>query len=419
MRTRGRCLVTSGQSWTRVTRATVAVIATVALFSAQAAFAAVGDLDTTFSHDGRILLREAVVGVQVQSDGRVVVVDQAGAVRRFSPGGVSDPTYGGGIGVVQTGITAMKAVGRPDEALLVLGTVQGTVHAQVALVRLTPEGTLDTTFNGDGRLVRTSLPAFDPSGVALGPSGKIYVVGSTGGVDDGRIAVAAYTSAGHPLMTFGGDGFVRRSYQGLPAGAQAIDVQTDGRIVIAGWFFQQPPEEDAGNQAMGVMRLTAAGNLDRSFAESGSTVITFPYRVGGWATAVLVRPATGEVYVGGTEITHDELVPTFALARLSADGAIEMRVADGSPAHTGPMVLQGSKVWLIGTYYVVDPPIWQLERYRADGAIDVRVTQDFDESARNVASATIWGGKLYVAGTVDRQVGGHLFAGGVARFLLS
>jgi uncharacterized delta-60 repeat protein len=414
-----RSRVRSGHTGRMRARATIAaMIAAITLFSAQAAFAAAGDLDTTFSHDGRVLLHEAAVGVQVQSDGKVLVVDLTGAVRRLTPTGLLDRTYGGGTGVAQTGIRAVKAVIQRNGALLVLGFVDGTVP-QVALVRLTSDGSLDATFNGDGRLVRTSLPAVDPSDVALGPSGRIFVAGTISFADP-RIAVVAYTSGGRPLKTFGGDGFVSRGYHGKPASAHAIDVQTDGRVVVAGWFFQEPPEYDAGNRAMGVMRLTSTGDLDRSFGRGGTTVITFPYRVGGSAVSVLVRPANGDVYVGGTEITHSELVPTVSLARLNADGAIEMAVADGSPAQAQSMALQGGKVWLIGTYQVVDPPIWQLERYTMDGLMDVRVGEDFEgDSAQNASSATIWGGKLYVAGTVERQLGDVWFYGGVARYLVS
>ena len=290
-----------------------------------------GQLDTTFSGDGRIVLRDAeALEVRLQADGKVLVVDANGEVRRYTSTGTLDRTYGGGDGKVQTDVAAVAAETRADGSLLVMGPMADSVS--FGLVRLTPDGAFDRSFSGDGRFVRSKGAAFEPSDVAIGPDGRIYVVGSAYSFDSAPqrvVAVAAFASGGRVATEFGGDGFVRRTYNGTDATAAAAVVQADGRVVVAGWFFQEPREVNGGTRAMGVMRLTTAGRLDRSFGSGGSRRVVFQDRSYGAATGVVVHPVSGDVYLGGTQWTFDEQVGTFAVARLDREGTVEMRGQEG------------------------------------------------------------------------------------------
>jgi uncharacterized delta-60 repeat protein len=401
---------------------TLCLAVAFALVSTQAAVADPGQLDPTFSNDGRIILRDAeAVEVRLQADGKVLLVDANGEVRRYTVAGNLDRTYGGGDGKVQTGVAAIAAETRADGSLLVMGPMADSVS--FGLVRLTPGGAFDGSFSGDGRLMRTSGAVFDPSDVAIGPGGRIYVVGSAYSFDATprrAVAVAAFTADGRVLSEFGGDGFVQRAYNGTDATAAAAVVQGDGRVVVAGWFHQEPREEDGGTLAMGVMRLTTAGRFDRSFGTGGTRRVVFPDRSAGRVSGVVVHPVSGDVYLGGTQWSFDEQVGSFAVARLDREGTVEMRSDIEGVGQGESIALQGAKVWLVGTHEVVDPPVWQLTRFDASGAIDVRsVFEDFGESARYARSAVIHAGRLYVAGAASVPLGNTYSRGGVARFVIS
>jgi uncharacterized delta-60 repeat protein len=401
---------------------TLCLAGAFALVMTQAALADPGQLDTTFSSDGRIILRDAeAVEVRLQPDGKVLVVDANGEVRRYTGTGMLDRTFGGGDGKVETDVAAVAAETRADGSLLVMGPVADSVS--FGLVRLTPGGDFDLSFSGDGRLVRTSGTAFEPSDVAMGPGGRIYVVGSAYSFDatpQRAVAVAAFAGDGRVLAEFGGDGFVRRTYNGTDAAAAAAVVQSDGRVVVAGWFHQEPRMVDGSDQAMGVMRLTTAGRFDRSFGTGGTRRVVFPDRSAGRVSGVVVHPVSGDVYLGGTQWSFDEQVGSFAVARLDREGTVEMRSDIEGVGQGESIALQGAKVWLVGTHEVVDPPVWQLTRFDASGAIDVRsVFEDFGESARYARSAVIHAGRLYVAGAASVPLGNTYSRGGVARFVIS
>jgi uncharacterized delta-60 repeat protein len=369
---------------------TLCLAGAFALVMTQAALADPGQLDTTFSSDGRIILRDAeAVEVRLQPDGKVLVVDANGEVRRYTGTGMLDRTFGGGDGKVETDVAAVAAETRADGSLLVMGPVADSVS--FGLVRLTPGGDFDLSFSGDGRLVRTSGTAFEPSDVAMGPGGRIYVVGSAYSFDatpQRAVAVAAFAG--------------------------------DGRVVVAGWFHQEPRMVDGSDQAMGVMRLTTAGRFDRSFGTGGTRRVVFPDRSAGRVSGVVVHPVSGDVYLGGTQWSFDEQVGSFAVARLDREGTVEMRSDIEGVGQGESIALQGAKVWLVGTHEVVDPPVWQLTRFDASGAIDVRsVFEDFGESARYARSAVIHAGRLYVAGAASVPLGNTYSRGGVARFVIS
>ena len=80
-----------------------------------------------------------------------------------------------------------------------------------ALARYHPNGTLDTTFSGDGQVITDFGGDEQATAVALQPDGKIVVAGwsvisSTTGLPD--FALARYLPNGTLDTTFSGDGLV-------------------------------------------------------------------------------------------------------------------------------------------------------------------------------------------------------------------
>jgi uncharacterized delta-60 repeat protein len=102
----------------------------------------------------------------------------------------------------------------------------------MALARYLPNGTLDTTFNGDGKVI-TSFGSGSSAlalALALQPNGKIVVAGFS----DGDMALARYLPNGTLDTTFNGDGKVTTAI-GSSGIANALAIQPrDGRLVAAG-----------------------------------------------------------------------------------------------------------------------------------------------------------------------------------------
>lgn len=205
-----------------------------------------GSLDNTFDGDGLAQAPPAGFqvpwGMAIQADGKIVVAgesigDQTDdfCLARFNSDGSVDGTFDGD-GIVLTDFdeafdSARDVVIQPDGKIVAAGSSQGIV----ALARYNTDGSLDTSFDGDGRVVGT--PDSDQrhiNALALRSDGKIVAAGA--GVDSGIevMAVARYNSDGSLDATFGSSGIVTTSI-GTDAVATAIALQTDGRIVAGGY----------------------------------------------------------------------------------------------------------------------------------------------------------------------------------------
>jgi uncharacterized delta-60 repeat protein len=159
-----------------------------------------GSLDPTFGGDGVVRTnftpqKDHAFGVAIQADGRIVATGEAGdgpgantmfAAARYNTDGTLDPTFGTD-GKVTTDFTpmgdfgqavAIQADGKIVEDGLSFG-VNG--NATFALVRYNTDGTLDTTFGGDGRVTADFTPLSDFSfHVAFQSDGKIVAAGVSG-----------------------------------------------------------------------------------------------------------------------------------------------------------------------------------------------------------------------------------------------
>jgi uncharacterized delta-60 repeat protein len=204
-----------------------------------------GTLDTSFGSDG-VVLTDAGPGVDqilsmvLQGDGKIVVAGSSGgalALARYQTNGLLDPAFGGN-GIVLFDRTAAADAARAlilhGDGIVVGVSTDGTDNDFV-LLRYTSAGILDSGFGLSGVVV-TDLSGDDQiNGLAAHPSGKITAVGVTRNAGDSDFAVAGYTENGTLDLFFGAQG---RIVTPISAGgddeAQAVAIQGDGKIVVAG-----------------------------------------------------------------------------------------------------------------------------------------------------------------------------------------
>jgi uncharacterized delta-60 repeat protein len=273
-----------------------ACAAGVALALVATALAAQGDLDTSFSGDGKAVVdvdNGRADAVAVDRRGRVYVTGRVNgegsdprdmAVARLTRSGAPDPSWSG------DGIASFDAtgVGEFDSAaavaidsrgrVIVVGDAGTGFETRLAIARLTPSGALDTSFGQGGgiRLDNIDVGGTDTlSGVTIDGADRPVAVGSSA---NGGLAfptqwiVARYTTAGSPDASFGGgDGFDTLDLRGVASADIAEDVQLDsrGRIVVGGRTRPEPGDNATFDFA--AARWTPAGQRDTSFSGGDSS----------------------------------------------------------------------------------------------------------------------------------------------------
>jgi len=323
--------------------------------------------------------------VQITTAGKILVAGRGAnadsgdfTLVRFDADGRLDTSFGNG-GVVHTdfasGSDSAGAVRlQADGKIVVAGYTMGGDY-DFAVARYNSDGSLDTTFGGDG-IVTTDLDASDDAGygLALQVDGRILVTGWSSSVDG--IAMVRYLADGTLDPAFGIGGTVTIDPgDGSLSGATDVALQADGRIiVVAGTSDWDSPWSIA-------QRFNADGSIDASFG-SGGTVELWAGELGSDATGVALQP-DGRIVLAG--ITHDHEGWTASLVgRLNADGSWDTGFGSrgtaggldagefGEPrTYAQDVVLQDDgRIVLAGHWAGDGETKFALARYHADGTLD-------------------------------------------------
>jgi uncharacterized delta-60 repeat protein len=377
--------------------------------------AAPGELDTSFSGDGKRTIDfggiDAANAVLVQPNGRIVVAGSGGAsssfcVARLRSNGALDTSFSSdGKRVVDFGGADESANGaalQPDGKLVLAG------HSdfRVAVARLNPDGSLDSTFSGDGKKLFSWGAISWAMAVLVAPNGRI-LLGGFSGPEGGNVQVARLRANGSLDPTFGVGGKAAIDFGGDDFGL-AMARQANGRILVAG-------RSTAAGAV--VARLVPSGTLDAGFGTQGR--VTLPG--GGSAKAVLVQPDQRIVVTGSSSGSE-----MMTVTRLRPDGSLDptfggsgtVTIDFGSLADLGQgAVLQPDGKIVVAGYTQADELV-AIARLQANGSLDPafgsggKATVNFGTATFGNAVARQRNGRIVVAG---QKTGGDDFA--VARLL--
>jgi uncharacterized delta-60 repeat protein len=188
-------------------------------------------------------------------------------VARFLPNGELDRSFGSGCRTTTAfpGEANGRAVALTSHGIVAAGVADG----EIALARYKRDGRLDESF-GSGGTVTTDIRAGDESGnsVAIASHGRIVV--ASGG---GALAVTEYSRDGHLRQAFGVRGTATALFHGYNA-ANSLAVDSRGRIVAAG-YTQFEERGGADRAAFAVARFRPSGKLDDSFSHDGKVKTRF------------------------------------------------------------------------------------------------------------------------------------------------
>jgi len=253
------------------------------------AYADPGDLDTTFSSDGKVITAigsgsDYGQAIAVQSDGKIVVAGYSSngsnndfALVRYNSDGSLDTSFDTD-GIVTTAVGSTYDVGQAvavqsDGKIVVAGysVPTGSYYYKVVVLRYTTTGSLDTGFDDDG-IVTTSIGNQASSqdyghAVAIQSDGKIVVAG-TGyfGLTHEDFAVVRYSSDGSLDTSFGGDGIVTTAVGTSTAKDEgyAAAIQSDGKIVVVGY-------SGSSNYDIAVARYNVTSSSTQTIANAGGS----------------------------------------------------------------------------------------------------------------------------------------------------
>jgi len=276
-----------------------------------------GMLDQTFGSGGSTLTAlgngafTAAQALALQPDGKLVVAGYAqvaGAayqlfVARYTTAGILDHSFGtNGSTLTALGngaFTAAQAIAlQPDGKLVVAGYAQVAGGGnQLFVARYTTAGILDHSFGTNGStLTALANGAFTAArAIALQPDGKLVVAGYAQVAGAAyQLFVARYTTAGILDHSFGTNGSTLTALgNGINTSAQAIALQPDGKLVVAGYA-----QVAGGGNQLFVARYTTAGILDHSFGTNGSTLTALGNGISTSAQAIALQP-DGKLVVAG------------------------------------------------------------------------------------------------------------------------
>lgn len=291
-----------------------------------------GTLDTSFDGDGLAIISPTLGtaearAVAIQADGKIVVAGFASAtltstsdvlVLRLNSNGTLDTTFGGGDGVVLTAATTTNSdegtavTILADGRILVGGWGIGGTSTDCVVLRYLADGSLDTTFDGDGvRFVAINSSTDNAYAMRVMSDGRIVLAGRAFVGSTYDVAVVRLLASGAVDPTFGGgDGIVTTAIGTGTDEGYALDVAADGSIVVAGTTV------GATNDFL-IVRYLVDGTLDPAFG-GGDGIVTQDWS--GTDTARDVRIlANGRIVVVGSGLNGS--TTDVAIVRLSADGS--------------------------------------------------------------------------------------------------
>ncbi len=269
------------------------LIGLLCLVQVAEAIAAPGDLDTTFAGDGKAragfgLGLSRGYAVAAQADGKLVVAGEGSvsstfeiAVVRYNADGSLDASFGdegsvfvpsGGGG--ETRATAVKI--QTDGKIVVAGYTysadfQQIIRHEVILIRFNANGSLDTSFDSDGKVTASFGITGENAAYALAiqADGKLVVAGSSGSGSAVDFALARFNADGSLDNPFDGDGLATTSIGATSEEAYGAAIQSDGKILVAGSSYSGP----TSGIDFTVVRYNTDGSLDDLFGSGGKAVV--------------------------------------------------------------------------------------------------------------------------------------------------
>ena len=278
-----------------------------------ARYLANGTLDTSWNVTGKVITAIGIGGIAsatsmtLQPDGKVLLAGRCSngtnfdlCAARYLVNGALDTAWNG-TGTVITAIGsaydfATSMTLQPDGKVLLAGNCDNGANNDFCAVRYLANGTLDTTWNGTGKVI-TAIGSGDDAATSmtLQPDGKVLLAGYCSNGTNNDFCAARYLASGTLDTTWNGTGKVITAIGSDNDRATSMTLQPDGKVLLAGYCW------NGANFDFCAARYLANGTLDTTWNSTGTnagTVITPMYSGNDYATSMTLQP-DGKVLLAG------------------------------------------------------------------------------------------------------------------------
>lgn len=396
-------------------------------------------LDNSWAGDGRLVSDGSRIGehILIQADGKVLVActpfgSSYSYIRRFNTDGTVDNSYGtGGKFTVQvaerrTGINGMV---EHNGNLYICGTTTtdiGGTNTYVYAAAIAPNGTgFVNTFGTNGIKSFNTFPdLYKVSAIEVDASGNIFL-GGLEGLDN--IYVLKMTSTGALSGSFNGSGIQYAATGNNDHWYEVNDLVLDksGKVLIAGKKYK------ANNGSTitpfwntMVMRFTASGAFDNSFANGGIGLYNSNATNFDEANNIHVTPNDEYILTGNTYDGNDYDYNTL---KLTNSGTVDMTFGtngwvmsdlffnDKTEGCFNSALLPDGRILHTGNHGTGDTVYFSMLMLNPDGSRDKIFAPDgvftniFNQNnnSSNSALAVDPGGKIYLGGYTRTCVNGN------------
>jgi uncharacterized delta-60 repeat protein len=299
-------------------------------------YTANGTLDASFGTGGKATLdfnqgNDYGSRVLLDAAGKIVVVGTADngnqgkfALARYNANGSLDTSFGTAGKVMTT--LALASMGTSatidtNGKILVAGyTLTANGGNDFALVRYNADGSLDTSFGGGTVMTDFSQNYDQGNSIAIDGSGKILVAGTTYNGNNCDFALVRYNADGSLDTSFGNSGKVSTAIGAGLDEARSLSLDTNGRIVVAGFTVND------SNTDFALVRYNANGSLDTSFGTAGK-VMTALSNGNDYSNSVTID-GSGRILLAGYA-DNGTGQADFAIARYTSNGTLDTSFGTG------------------------------------------------------------------------------------------
>lgn len=308
-----------------------------------------GSLDTNFNSAGQtpgvvtttIGSDSFAQAVKIDSSNNIIIAGSAIidsilniAIARYTPQGVLDTTFNGAgslPGTITVGVgnySSVNALAIDGSGKIVIGGMgQGSSSTQFALLRYNADGSIDNSFGTSGSVVTQIGRNSRINALAIDSSNNIVVCGLSNNGSD-AITLARYTSAGVLDTTFNSSGDVPGiiiQQLGVRSSANAVEVDDSDNIVVSGY-------SNSGADQFFVARYDSSGDLDSTFQDNGIGLVTIGTNAQAYTLNIVPsingQNNEGKILVGGYEVDSTSGNMFFSLVRFNKDNTTFISVTN-------------------------------------------------------------------------------------------
>jgi len=345
-----------------------------------------GTADNSFGTNGisKAGLSEAeAYSAALQPDGKIVLSGRVQtfsdgndfAVVRFNDNGSLDNLFGSN-GMTTTDMGNSTDLGysiayQNDGKIIVAGTSY-TTYSNMSLARYNSDGTIDTSLIVHGRILNNMGASSNGNAVTVLPNNKIVVAGSFNNGSNNDFLLSRFNPDGSLDFSFPGGGNETQDLTGANDAANAVAVQSNGKIVLAGYALNGASNDFA------VVRFNSDGSLDMAFDGDGIVFTDISSNSTDVANSVAIQQ-DGKIVVAGT--TNIGTNYDLAVVRYNPDGSKDNSFdsdgiftldIDNSSVDYGNTVLiqPDQKIIVAGLSSVNSNVVLTLIRLNSNGSLD-------------------------------------------------